>query len=167
MSPPSLLAVGRAALGFLAFGGAAAVGGDFASATQTAPSGLAIHFGAFALTGPTLLVVHPFLGLEAKPDALVAVLARAFVRAGELALGLTPLVVFFATTTTIAGPLFLVLLTFLGGAALLGAAHELVATEALATGTETARIDRMRWLAGGWCLLTVLGAARVGFEVLG
>ena len=69
---------------------------------QTAPSGLLVHLGALALTGPTLLVAHPFLGLEASPDRLVVALGRAFARAGDLALGLVPFLLFFAATTQVA-----------------------------------------------------------------
>jgi hypothetical protein len=110
---------------------------------------------------PSLLVAHPFLGLEAKPDALVAVLASTFVRAGDLALGLTPLVLFFAATTDLGPAVFTALLVFVGGTALLGAARDLVAVEA-----SPERQGRMRGLAAAWCALTVLGAARIGWEVM-
>lgn len=163
---PSLAAVGRAALGFVALGATAALGADWSSAAHTAPSALIVHLGAFALTGPTLLVAHPFLGLEAKPDVLVAGLGRAFVRAGDLALGLSPLLLFFAATTAIAHGLFVVLLAFVGGAGLLGAARDLVAAEALTPGASPAAVHKMRVLAAAWSALTVLGAARVGWEVL-
>jgi exosortase/archaeosortase len=157
---PTIPQVGRAALGFVALGLAGALAQGPAPALHAAPGGLAVHLGAYALTAPSLLVVHPFLGLDARPDALVAILARGFVRAGDLALGLTPLLAFFALTTTIGPALFPILLGCAGAAALVGVAGELVATEA------PAGLRRMQALTAAWCALTVLGAARIGWEVL-
>jgi len=171
-SPPvGALRVLRASAGFLLLG---AIGTLSPVATprdllHTAPSGLLVHLGALALTGPTLLVAHPFLGLEASPDRLVGALGRAFARAGDLALGLVPFLLFFAATTRLGTLLLAVLLGFVGITALVAAARDLVAAERAAPGASAVvgiRVFRMRALAVAWSVLTLLAAARVGVEVL-
>lgn len=133
---------------------------------QTAPSGLLIHLGALALTGPTLLVAHPFLGLEASPDRLVVALGRAFARAGELALGLVPFLLFFAATTRVATVFLALLLGFVGVTALVAAGRDLMAAERAVVGVTDDHIARMQVLTAAWSVLTLLAAVRVGVEVL-
>jgi hypothetical protein len=95
---------GRALLGavggFLVAGLSAGLGASAPEvALRAVPSGLLVGGGALALTGPALVVVHQYLGLQARPVDLAAGLADGFVRAGRTALGFAPVLAFFALTT--------------------------------------------------------------------
>jgi hypothetical protein len=92
--------LGTAMTGFLALGLCAGLGaGDVAVAVRAIPSGLLVAAGTALLTGPALLVSHPFLGLEAPTDALLRAMMRGFCVAGTTALGLAPVMLFFAATS--------------------------------------------------------------------
>lgn len=92
--------LGTAMTGFLALGLCAGLGsGDVAVAVRAIPSGLLVAAGTALLTGPALLVVHPFLGLEARTDVLIRAMMRGFCVAGTTALGLAPVMLFFAATS--------------------------------------------------------------------
>lgn len=152
--------------GFLVLSACAGVGsGDLAVAGRGLPSGILVQAGALVLTGPGLLVGHQFLGLGASPDALLGSVARAFVRAGRLALGLSPFLLYFSATSGLWLLLFCVLLSGIGVAGLSDAARSLVAAEAR-TRPSMADLLKMRALVVAWGGLTVLVALRIAYDVL-
>ncbi len=65
------------------------------------PALAAPAIGAVVLTAPALLALHQFLGLDAAPERLVLALSRAVVAGGRIALGLVPVMLFFAATSTL------------------------------------------------------------------
>ena len=97
-------------LGFVLLAACAGLGaGDAAIASRTIPTGLLVGGGALALTGPTLIAMHQFLGLNATPDALAASLLRGFATTGRAALGLCPAMLLFAATSGLWAPVLLLL----------------------------------------------------------
>lgn len=163
-APPfSRVLTGLAGLALL--GAAAGLGsGSAAIAARSVPSALIVGAGALALTSPALLVVHQVLALRAPPHALVAALARALVRLGALALGLTPFVLFFAATSGLAFAVFP--LAFAAAAALsaAGAVRELVGAEVGAANPAAA--VPMTALSLGWVGLTALVGLRLAVGVV-
>lgn len=117
--------------------------------------------GALVLTAPALVAIHQFLGLDAAPQRLVIALARAFVTSGRVALGLVPVALFFAATSTL-WPLVLA-----GAIATSGIAMAAVALVELRHMETTALVmpPRLALLLVGWCGLGVLIAIRIAFEV--
>lgn len=163
-SLPSLREVGLGLGGLLALGAAGAVGAH-GLAVHAFPGALWTSAGALVLTGPALLVVHQFLGLQAAPDRVIGSLAHALARGGALALGLVPFQLFFSVTTT-RGPGFLALLLCgIAGSGLLAATRGLVDAELHAGATPMQRLH-VRGLAAGWALLTLLVGLRLGWEVM-
>lgn len=154
-------AIGRAALGYLLLPavGFATLGPDLPGAVLSAA---AVPAGSLLLTLPALLVVHEVMGLSTPPSALLGAVGRAFVGAGEVALGLAPALLLFAATTGDAPWLFVT------GLAALGATFLLLAVRALdrlhaeaAAGTRA----RMFLLARGWALLALLVGGRLWVDV--
>ena len=87
-------------LGLAALGLSAGLGsGDALTAARVLPTGLLVGGGAFALTGPALIVAHQFLGLRATPDALFHAMTRGFAATGRAALGLCPAMLLFSATS--------------------------------------------------------------------
>jgi hypothetical protein len=97
-------------VGFVVLAACAGLGaGDAMIATRTVPTGLLVGGGALALTGPTLIAMHQFLGLKATPDALAASLLKGFATTGRAALGLCPTMLLFAATSGLWAPVLLIL----------------------------------------------------------
>lgn len=123
---------------------------------------LASLLGATLLTAPALLALHQFLKLSARPEAMISALAHALVAGGRVAMGVAPVGLFFAATTS-QWPLVL-----LAGFALCGVVTAMVAVGSLraveaAAGSPSARFGG---LVLGWAGLTTLIALRIGFDVL-
>lgn len=126
---PTLLSTLGAAGGYAGFGLAAVAfgghdfhAGDLHLAAFVAPLPIAL-----ASTQVSLAVGHQWLGLCGRPEDLPRAAAHAWACAGRLALGLVPLLIWFATTGD--PTIFRTLCTFLslavGGAALFGAGGRL------------------------------------------
>jgi hypothetical protein len=117
--------------------------------------------GALVLTAPALVAIHQFLGLDAAPQRLVAALARAFVTSGRIALGLVPVALFFAATSSL-WPLVLA-----AAIAIPGVAMAAVALVELRSAETSALVmpPRLALLLVGWCALGVLIAIRIAYEV--
>jgi len=163
-SLPSLREVTTGLAGLLALGAAGAVGAHGLT-LHAFPGALWTSAGALVLTGPALLVVHQFLGLQAAPDRVIGSLAHALAKGGIFALGLVPFQLFFSVTTT-RGPGFLALLLCgIAGSGLLAATRGLVDAELHAGATPMQRLH-VRGLAAGWALLTLLVGLRLGWEVM-
>lgn len=152
----------KAAGGFLALGACAGLGsGDAATALRTVPSSLAVGVGALVLTGPALVVGHQYLRLRARPADLVAVLSRGFVRAGRLSLGLAAPMLFFAATTALWGPMFVLMVGGVGAIGFGWTARWLRETESVAGGFRPS----MELLVAAWSGLTVLVALRLAWDM--
>jgi len=151
-----------ATTGFAALGLVAGLGSD--DPASTIPAALLVDVGALALTAPALLVLHQYLGLEASPADLASAMGTAYVRAGNLALGLTPFLLFFSATSGLAAGLFALLLAVVGGSALIVAAKGMVAAH-----DDRTRLGvlKLRGLLLTWCGLTVLIGLRIGLSTLG
>lgn len=97
VAPSELL---QGIVGFAALGLAAGLGsGDAVTAARVLPTGLLVGGGAFALTGPALIVAHQYLGLRASPDALFHAMTRGFAATGRAALGLCPAMLLFSASS--------------------------------------------------------------------
>ena len=170
---PAPAVLGRAVLGFGALGLMAALGSaDLGGAARVLPTALVVDLGALVLTGPALLVGHQYLGLEAPVPKLAAVLAQVFCRAGTIALGLAPALLFFAATSGLAPGLHLL---FLAGIATFALAdvwtglRDVERSVTVADETDRARRlrdARMQLLVLGWVVLTSLVGLRLGFHLL-
>lgn len=163
-SLPSLQEVAHGLGGLLALGAAGVVGAH-GLAPQALPGVLWTSAGAVVLTGPALLVVHQFLGLQAAPDRVVGALAWALARTGHLAMGLVPFQVFFSATTARGPGLLALLLAGIGGVGLMAAMRGVVDAERDSGATGAALLNA-RGLAVGWAGLTLLVGLRLGWEVM-
>lgn len=161
---PSLRELVHGMGGLLALGAAGVVGAH-GLAPSALPGVLWTSAGAVVLTGPALLVVHQFLGLQAAPDRVVGALAWALARAGHLALGLVPFQVFFSVTTARGPGLLALLLAGLGSVGLVAAMRGVVDAER-ATGATGRSLMNAHALAVGWAGLTLLVGLRLGWEVM-
>lgn len=161
---PQAAAVARATVGFLALGACAGLGsGALQTALQGGPSVLFVGVGTLLLTGPALVVVHQYLGLEARPIDVLGTLVTGFVAGGGLALGLAPVMLFFSATTALWGPVLV--LSGLGCAA----------TALTRTGLALYAIERSSaesvgrlgpaGLVFGWALLSASIGARLALEL--
>ncbi len=116
VSGPTSTEFAQGFIGFVLLAACASLGaGDVSVATRTLPTGLLVGGGALALTGPTLIAMHQFLGLNATPDALAASLLRGFATTGRAALGLCPAMLLFAATSGLWAPVLLLLGGIAGG----------------------------------------------------
>lgn len=111
VSPEPPFAMVRAVAGWVGLGAIGLATRADVTAVGTAYT-LAAPAGALLLTVPALLVGHQYLSLHAPPAALVSTLLRGFCRSGDVALGMVPIALLFATTSSL-GPVVLVL-TLLG-----------------------------------------------------
>jgi hypothetical protein len=167
---PGAARLGRAVVGFALLGACAALGAEPSSAASIGPSALIVDVGALVLTGPTLLVGHQVLGLEAPVTALAGALGNALCRTGDLALALCPALLWFAATSGLASP---VLVLFLIGMAAVGLAHAWAGLRdaELAVGPAgSARVVRdakMQSLTLAWMGLTALVGLRLGAHLAG
>jgi hypothetical protein len=73
--------------------------GAWGGALSNAPALAALVVVPVLLTAPALLIGHAFLGNKANAWSLVRAMAVGATAMGTLALGLTPIVIFFALTT--------------------------------------------------------------------
>ncbi len=164
MEAPELSRVLTGMAGLLALGAVASIGGHGAL-VHVAPSGLWIGAGSLVLTAPALLVAHQFLGLDAAPDEVVAVLGETVARGGRLALGLVPFQAFFSATTTRGPGLFALALAGVGLAALAFAGRHVVDAERRAT-TNLAQRARAHFLVLAWGVWTLAVGVRLAWAVL-
>lgn len=157
-----LTAVPVAALGAAQGVGGVALLGVAAPLAATDPAAMlwapllnvALLVAPALLTGPGLLVLGAFIGAELQPADVAGALSEGARTAGRYALGLAPVVLFAAATTTW-GPL-------VGLGALVWALGEALAQvrgllRAAAPPTRSARA-----LIDGWVLLSSLIALRIG-----
>lgn len=155
---PSVAAVLSSIAAMAAVAGAAALGAaEPAVLVRALPALAAPALGAVVLTAPALLAVHQFLGLDAAPERLVAALGRAVVAGGQIALGLVPVVLFFAATSTL-WPVALA-----AAVAIPGIAMAAVAIMGLrdAEGDALVMPPRFALLLVGWAGLALAIAARI------
>lgn len=165
---PGLREVALAAVGFAALGACAAIGAPAAAeGLRTVPSGLMVPVGALVLTGPALVVAHQFLRLEARPEALAGALAGGFCRAGGLALGLAPTMLFFGATTTLWAVVLSAILAMTGLFGFVWTARRLDDVERTAGPVDWTRVARMQMLIAGWTGLCALVALRLAWNVAG
>lgn len=160
---PSPAALARGLLGYALLGAVAALGTDPAAISH-APVGLVSAVGALALTVPALLVAHPFLTLRAAPQALVAAIARAFARVGDLALGLVPTLLLFRATSGLAQLLLALMLVGVGTLGFSLAIRNLVTAESKAS-ADSWSVWKMTLLAWAWSGLAALIGARLAIGV--
>jgi hypothetical protein len=166
LTAPTALAreVALAFAGYAALGLCAGLGsGEAHVALRATPSILVGGVAALLLSTPALVVVHQFLRLDARPDALVGVVARAFASGGRVALGVVPVMLFASATTSVAGVVLAFLLTGIGAVVAVHLLLELVAVE---PATDPLAAARVRLLALGWTALTGLVALRVAWDVV-
>ncbi|MCB9684645.1 MAG: hypothetical protein H6735_06395 [Alphaproteobacteria bacterium] len=155
---PSAPALAGAVAGFLVLGLCAGLGAsDPGTAIRAVPSGVFVGAGALVLTGPALVVGHQVMGLDARPARLVGAMGDGFVRAGRLALGLSPVMAFFSLTTGLWGVILALLAAAVGAVGFGWVASGLRAVEA--------RSPRMDALVFGWGALSVLVALRLAVDV--
>jgi hypothetical protein len=153
--PVGLGEVVSAAGGLAALGAAIALGtGDLQETARLAPLLVGPTFGAVVLTTPALVVAHQFLRVDAPVGSLADVLARAVARVGQVGWGFAPLTLLFAVTAPGSWPVL-----FAGDGLVLGVVGVLNAVLGLIA------LDRrtLRWELAvvGWCVLTLLVAARL------
>jgi len=164
------LTPGRIALGLAGYLALPVVGLLDMGGGGSLGAGVAPPVAALALSVPSLVVGHQFLGLTASPRDLMADVGRVFVQTGRLALGLVPVVGLFAATTGL-GPLALVVsLALIGLVSLELARRRLIRRERAATvdRTDVSHGERMRMvlLATAWSVLAFFIAARMGLSFL-
>jgi hypothetical protein len=164
MEAPDLSRVLVGMAGVLALGTAAAIGGHGVF-PHVAPSGLWIGAGSLVLTAPALLVAHQFMGLDAAPEEVVAVLGETVARGGRLALGLVPFQAFFSASTERGPGLFALALAGIGAMALVFAGRHVMDAERRVTADLVQRA-RAHSLVMGWGMLTVLVGMRLAWAVL-
>ncbi len=119
---PSAAFVAGGVAGLLALGGSAALAaGDL----RLLGGPLLAAIGSAALTTPTLVVAHELCGVDAPPARSVQVVVTTVARTGQLALWLSPIVLFFAAASYAWAGVYLVALLGLGGVALFAGASRL------------------------------------------
>ena len=146
-----------------AIGGVAALGLAAGLAGQTealarAPAGLAVGAGVVLLATPALIVGHQFLGMKAAPASLVSAVADAFARAGIVALGGAPAVLWLAATSEMGPTLGVLGLLGIGAFALCRVIANLYDVERAAGGA----IE----VATGFALVWTGLAALIGLRLL-
>ena len=152
---PSWLAVAGALSGHLVLGACFALGrslrtgGDVPLAAVFGTLGAQVGGLCFAI--PSLLVLHPFLGMRARPEALLRALAWAAVRHGRLALALAPIALLFCAAGRVTTGVHLLCFYGLGGLGCWTLLRAVVAAEVQANprGVEGATL-----LAFAWTVLT-------------
>lgn len=86
--------------GFLVFGLCCGLGSlDWFITLRMIPSALFLVLGTLFLSCPVLLVGHHFFQFRAQTEDLVASIVRSVVVGGQLALGLSGIMLFFSATT--------------------------------------------------------------------
>ena len=155
-----------ATLGYVALALAGAVGGIGAPFDEQAvpTTHLWSGMGALVLTVPALLVAHQFLGLQARPEQALTGMTTAFLKGGDLALGLTPFLLFFSATTS-RGPAMLGILVACIGAAGLWIAGRAVVDAERATQSPLGLLARAQALAMVWASLAMAIVIRVALGV--
>ena len=139
--------------------------GEVAVAARAVPAGLLVAAGAVILTGPALVVAHQYQGLQADPQQLVSALSRGFVTCGEIALGLSPILLFFSATSGLWSALYSL---FVAGAGAFGGAvtaRQLLRAETAAQpdGVDLTARAGMGGLVLAWSTLAALIALRIGW----
>lgn len=129
----------------------------------------ATGLGATVLTAPALLALIPFqdMRMDAR-DALFA-LAGSMARAGRLAWGMVPVLLFTMATSELAVPVFIFISLALGIATTRALYRGLSSAEARAALAEVAtphdlpiaRLVSREMLIGGWCALHALVGLRL------
>jgi len=139
--------------------------GEPALAARAVPAGLLTAAGAVVLTGPALVVAHQYQGHAADPQLLVSALSRGFVTCGEIALGLSPILLFFSATSGLWAALYSL---FVAGAGAFGGAvtaRRLLRAERGARPVDVDLTTRagMGGLVAAWSTLAALIALRIGW----
>lgn len=138
--------------------------GDPAALAHPILLGAAVPTGALLLSVPGLLVGHQVLNLRSAPTAPLAAVGRAFLRVGEVALGLCPALVLFTLTTGSAPALMLAALAGLGLSFLLLSTRALDREEARASAELGPRL-KMAFLARAWAGLVLLVGLRLYWDL--
>lgn len=166
LAPPPLTrarAVSSAVFGLAALGLAAGLGsGSLEVALRAAPAAAAAPLGGFVLTGPALLVAHQYLQLQAQPGRLLDALAEGFSRAGVVAMGLTPVMLFFSATTQRWAEGFMVAAALALCIGLMGSREALWAAE---LDEAPAPSPHAALLASAWAVTTALVTLRLTWDL--
>jgi hypothetical protein len=153
----------RGLAGFTTLGLAAGAGAmDLATALRAPVAVAGAVVAALLLAGPALVVSHPLLGLSARPSALVGALSLSVARAGRLAMGLAPVVLFFAVTTPRWEAALLLAGLWVAGSLVRSLPANLVAAERGAAPEHPASASTLL-VAWGWTALLVLVLLRVSW----
>ncbi len=163
---PVVGAPARAALeaagGFALLGVCAGLG---AGAPYRVPSlaltALIVPLGAWVVTGLSVLVVHQFLDLDARPEDIAAALGQGFVRTGQLAASLAPVMLFMAATSDSRMAIACLLMGAVAACGLPATARQLRRAEPQSDHAG------FRWLIRGWLLFTTLVGLRIGLDLVG
>jgi hypothetical protein len=128
--------------------------------------GVAPPLAALALSVPSLIVGHQFLGLQAAPAELVRDVVAVFTGCGRLALALVPVVGLYAATSGLGPAVLVTALTCVGLAGVSLARQRLLAREAAAGPSTPGARARMAVLATAWAALALLVGARMGADLI-
>ncbi len=162
VTPPNRIDLVRGTLGFALLGLAAGVGSpELVSGLKTAPTVVVVVTVPLVITIPSLVVMHQFGQLRASPEAITAAAGRGLVRAGQLAAGLAPVVLFLALTSDIWRGALLIAMAGCAAAGLETARATLVAVVRQAGPQIPLERLRMGALASGWMLLCGLVGLRM------
>ena len=148
LSPfPAFPALLRGLAGYTALG----IGALISAEGIQAPLALSLSVlvaagGAVVMTTPTLLVAHQYLGLSAKPGAVLGAVIASLSKTGGLALWLAPVLLFFAASGTVWATIYWIAVLWLGVVGLCGAVMGLSELEERWTSGAT--------LALGWAVLS-------------
>lgn len=156
VSFPSLVTLAGGLSGYLALG--ACLAGGSVAPLVSGPGFVVAGLGAFAVTLPTLLVVHQAWGFAAPVGALIAHLSWVVTRVGRYAGALSPVALLYLAAADAVDVLFAVLFVALGALALLTGALSLVDAERRHGGD----VFDAHALAAGWAGLT----AAIGVTLL-
>ncbi len=142
--------------GFALLGAAGALGGGAWPRVPSFALGLLlVPAGAWLVTGLSVLVVHQYLDLDARPESIGRALLAGFVRTGHLAAALVPVALFFTSTSPMWPRLTVGLLCLAGACGLPATARALQAAE------PQADHRGFVWLLRGWQLFAALIALRI------
>lgn len=111
---------------------------------------LGAQVGGLLFATPALLVLHPLLGLHARPEALLRAIAWAVVRHGRMALATVPVALVFAAAGRVTTIVHLLCFYALGG---LGCWMVLRATVAAELQARPRGAEGVSVLAFGWVVL--------------
>lgn len=166
LEPPKPARLGLGAVGFLAAFAATLPSIPLDAAASVGATGLVSAVSATVLTGPAVVVLHQYLRLRARPADVLAAIGQGFADAGNVALGLSPLILFLAVTSPLALPALLALLGASILVVLVQTLRRLVHLEIQAPGATLPRVLGMAGVSLAWLCLTALIGGRIALSFL-